>query len=110
MISDSDRKLSRLNAIKNRSTRYEVILTNGTLKYRAGYTGRHSQAGVRSIATKNFDDIKRLAGTPDIWWIKPKPGFHEGEWWIGFSGRTERESILEGELVWVGSETLKTTA
>lgn len=53
-----------------------------------------------------MDAILRIANGKSVWHDRKNVGFTAGDWWIEFSGRTQRESIIDGELVWVGSEML----
>lgn len=98
-------QLRKLEALRLHSTRYELILTNGTLKYRVGYTARHSQVGAHNLANRCFDEINAI--TPRAFMGKQGDIATDAKWLVLFSGRTQREAIMEGELVWIGSKTLR---
>ena len=91
--AEIDRKLARL---KNRHTRYEVILTNGTVTYLVQYTGRHSRHGLVDACIHRSEAIR--SKTNDTMPYISKPGEPwQSEWRILFSGRTQREAIVNGE-------------
>jgi hypothetical protein len=90
-----DEKLAQL---KNYRTRYEVILTNGTETFLVQYTSAHSQVGLRRTYSARRAAIHQI--TKDFIPFQAKTGevFHGKEWRMLFSGRTQREAILTGEL------------
>jgi hypothetical protein len=91
-----DEKLARL---KNHNTRYEIVLTNGTdTKYLVLYTARHSQSGLRAAIRQRYDAILVLTGGEAPFAVKRSDIFKGREWRCFFSGRTQREAIIEGEL------------
>jgi len=56
----TEEKLARL---KNRHTRYEIVLTNGTdTKYLVLYTAQHSQSGLRAAVRQRYDAILVITG------------------------------------------------
>jgi hypothetical protein len=88
-------KLARL---KNRNTRYEIVLTNGTdTKFLVLYTAQHSQSGLRAAVRQRYDAILVLTGGEAPFAAKRSDVFNGNEWRCFFSGRTQREAIIEGE-------------
>jgi hypothetical protein len=92
----TEEKLARL---KNRNTRYEIILTNGTdAKYLVLYTAQHSQSGLYAAVRQRYAAILVITGGELPFAAKRSDIFHGREWRCFFSGRTQREAIIEGEL------------
>ena len=90
----TEEKLARL---KNRNTRYEIVLTNGTdTKFLVLYTAQHSQSGLRAAVRQRYDAILVLGGEAPFA-AKRSDVFNGNEWRCFFSGRTQREAIIEGE-------------
>lgn len=97
----------RLLRIKNYATAYEVILTNGTQRYLVVYC-RKTIAGI-------FDSLRAKACKRHlrIGEIVAPNGFHVQAgaidtteanlpaWTVKFSGQTQRECILGGELPFI---------
>jgi len=100
MTPEQERKLARL---KNYRSAYELILTNGTVRYLVCYTSRKSKIGAYRAAQKRFDSLMKATGGISPWVAKPTEVFHGDEWRIYFSGRTQREAILAGELPFIGN-------
>jgi hypothetical protein len=92
-------------------TRYEVALKHSDGRaWRICYTaGSPSRRQLRQIVSENSNLIRECLGaegqrqTGD-WKTKPRPCWQGGEWWLGYTGRTQREAIGEKtELDWIGS-------
>ena len=89
-------KLARL---KNRNTRYEIVLTNGTdTKFLVLYTAQHSQSGLRAAVRQRYDAILVLTGGEAPFAAKRSDVSNGNEWRCFFSGRTQREASIAGEL------------
>ena len=92
----TEEKLARL---KNRHTRYEIVLTNGTdTNYLVLYTAQHSQSGLRAAVRQRYDAILVITGGEAPFAAKRSDVFKGRERRCFFSGRTQREAIIEGEL------------
>jgi hypothetical protein len=89
----------KLGRLKNRHTRYEIVLTNGTdAKYLVLYTAQHSQSGLRAAVRQRYDAILVITGGELPFAAKRSDTSTGNEWRCFFSGRTQREAILSGEL------------
>jgi hypothetical protein len=93
----TERKLAR---IKNYSTRYEYIMTNGSVTYLVMY-GPESGRQIRQGLDERLDTINKITGQDNIRMSKPTKG-KAGDWEFKLSGRTQRECILEGEHIFIG--------
>jgi hypothetical protein len=92
----TEEKLARL---KNRCTRHEVVLTNGTdTKFLVLYTAQHSNRGLIAAIRQRYDAILAKTCGELPYAVKPDQKFAGNEWRCFFSGRTQREAILAGEL------------
>jgi hypothetical protein len=92
----TEEKLARL---KNRSTRYESVLTNGTdRKFLVLYTAQHSHRGLIAAIRQRYDAILAKTGGELPHAAKAGQKFTGNEWLCSFSGRTQREAIIEGQL------------
>jgi hypothetical protein len=100
LTAEQERKLLKL---KNCHTRYELVLTNGTQRYRVCYSAQHSRRGIIAGTRENYDAVIEITGGAAPFVAEPSDVFHGNEWRVLFSGRTQRACILDDELVWVGS-------
>ena|ERR1044072_9784657 len=96
---------TRLIGIKNYHTRYEIVAERDSDRLLIGYTPRKSRHGLLA-AMQHVGQaiIERLnVGENDeiTWQTKPYIHAITSGWRIGFSGRTERDAILSGELPFV---------
>lgn len=98
---------NRLECRRNRLTRYEVVLVDPDgEKYRLGYTPQPSRRGLLRQARCYGDRVVRVAGLtvnlPFAWRGKGRLGFVAdlgNGWTIRFTGRTERDAIVGGEII-----------
>jgi hypothetical protein len=90
-----ERKLARL---KNYRTRYEVVFTNGTEKFLLLYTAMHSDRGLLAACRQRYDALLHITGGVAPYAAKSAGQFTGAEWRALFSGRTQREAIIDGEL------------
>ena len=95
--------LEKLQRIQRYATRYEIIATNGERRYLIQYNARRSAPGlIASVKARGPLILRRLEIPPDapFSWIQRgrDAAIKLGEWSIRFSGRTQRDAILEGEL------------
>lgn len=98
---------SKLSRLKHYATRYELVASrgNGADRYLIAYTSRNNRRGLWAAVTEPTRAAKlvKLTGSPEITFAKRAgDGATMGEWRIAFSGRTQRECYLEGELPYVG--------
>lgn len=93
-LTDDQRK--KLERIQGRATLYELALMKGDQRLLFCYT-RRTGRGIR-------DYMRHLRDTPDSWAaLKAATGIDLATWdWNGwvpeFTGRTQREAIMVGEL------------
>ncbi len=90
--------MNRLAGLQNRRTAYELIAENGERKVLAGYCAR-GRAGLLRMIRQNAAAWVAFAGADNITFAKKaSEGAVIGDWTIRFSGRTEREVVMAGEL------------
>lgn len=100
-------KLARLH---NRGTAYELAMSrtlpDGTKDARlVAYTPRRNRNGLFDACCdkRRVDYLMKLTGSDNLRFGKRVvDGATMGEWTVNFSGRTQREAIIEGELPYVG--------
>lgn len=100
----------KLAALHNRATRYEVVAIKqepiGETRVLIGYTARHSRHGLLAACRQRGEVMIKALGLNDTSMLFPAKraadGFDIDKWSIRFSGRTQRDAILEGELQYVG--------
>jgi hypothetical protein len=107
MTPEIEAKLERL---KNYHTRYEVIMERGTERVLVVYMHNQSYRRLREAVVEKINPIQTFAGASvyEEAMGRGKRSLAAGDWRIRFSGRTQREAILQGELPFVG--TLAATA
>ena len=98
---------AKLSRLKNYATRYELVASrdNGADRYLIAYTPRNNRRGLWAAVTEPARAAKlvKLTGSPEITFgKKASDGATMGDWEIRFSGRTQRECYLEGELTYIG--------
>ena len=97
----SDTQKRKLAALQNYATRYETVVTHadGT-RHLLGYTPRKSTAGLVDVVHKHGPRLSGVLGLAADANMKAA-GKHEmhidGGHKVHFSGRTQRDAILEGE-------------
>jgi hypothetical protein len=94
----------KLERLKNRSSAFELMAVNDEmLKVLVGYTPQRSKIGMLKMIQKNGENwAPRLTGI-EINFIKngnKGPTARMGQFTVFFTGRTQREALLEGELPW----------
>ncbi len=96
-----EEKLARL---RNHHTRYELAMWCGDRKILIAYTPRRGWAGITAAIQSKADAIVAAAGADYIRFGKrASDGATLGDWTINFTGRTQREAYIQGELEYVGS-------
>lgn len=98
MTHEQERKLARISGCY---TVYEMVAEHADgRRLLAGYT-RETRPGMLAMLRKNWDMWCKLTGKQAGTWEAHKM-IRFGAWTIRFSGRTQRQAIIEGELPWVG--------
>lgn len=89
----------KLERLHNRGTSYELACTMADgRKCLAGYT-RQSKMGILSMLRKNGEEwAKRIPENAMIDFDKGGKSAKIGPFDVRFSGRTQRDAIIEGEL------------
>lgn len=88
-------KLARL---KNYQTRYECVMTNGNQTYLLAYSSGRSRDNMLKIVRSRGERIVEITHSESITFgTKVADGAVCGDWKIKFTGRTQRDCILEGE-------------
>jgi hypothetical protein len=102
---------SRLESLRNHSSRYEVVASRDGEIILIGYTIHKSRSGL--LATLRREPAATTAvmcpkGDEMVTWLKPAiHGCTIGGWLVRFSSRTERDAIMEGELKHVAQKSLE---
>lgn len=104
--------LEKLSALQNYRTRYEIVAECGNKRLLIGYSPRVSRCGLLA-AMQNVGPaiIQHLAigdGDTISWHTKPRIHCLTSGWLIGFTGRTQRDAILAGELPFIGANAMET--
>lgn len=98
----TEQKLERL---KNYHTRYEIAAERGDgHRLLIGYTPRKGRRGMYSMLQQRLDggSLEHVLGTLELNWGKrAADGCAMGDWRIFFTGRTQRDAILAGELPFI---------
>jgi len=86
-------------------TRYEIVAQKGGVALLVAYTSRRSlRTLVRACQAVGRDLLAALGGLPEDSVMTRRSGeivLDLSGWTIRYSGRTQREAELEGELPWV---------
>lgn len=92
---------ARLERLRHYSTRYEAVLTHADSGERRllCYTARKSSAGLLSAVFSRGEALVAFSGAERVENIKGA-GLRLGPWRVAFSGRTQREAIITGELTY----------
>ena len=96
-------QLAKLARIQNRVTLYEVALTHlDTGERRLLCYTRKTGRGIRDYIFKHGPALVAFCGDENFrpGWKRQGDETAVGRWSIGFTGRTQREAILNGELTW----------
>ena len=97
--------IEKLERLRNYGTRYEIAAINGVQRIRIAYTSRHSRQGLLAAVRRNGPEVVKLTGSEMITFgQRAADGGISGDWHIGFTGRTQRDAICNGELVLIGAE------
>lgn len=98
-------QVRRLEELKNRYSRYEVVCQSPTgERYLVGYTSHPGRRGMMERARAFGQQVIARTGVDDSHAAKFSGGHTRARldlgngWAICFTGRTERQAILEGEL------------
>lgn len=94
--------LRRLNRLKYGRTRYELVAAHPDgRRILVGYTSK-GRRGLAAMVHKVGNELAAFCGDPYITYSpRVADGATIGDWRINFSGRTQRDCILEGELPFV---------
>ena len=97
--------MSKVAHLQNAPTRYEVVLEHAGKQWLVGYTSRRSRPGLLATMRKEGRDILAITEMPEDAEVRAEYGalvFSQGSV-IKFSGRTQRDAVIAGELPWVRS-------
>jgi len=88
-------KQEKLESLRNRRTRYEIIAQRGQESVVVGFTARKSRIGILNRMRANAQAwIDQLGIGPDDIMTFNRRGLQVSGWDIRFSGRTERDTII----------------
>ncbi len=101
-------KMEKLERLHNRSTRYEVAMIQPSgERILIGYTSRKSRHGLLERLRTQGPQIIAFLGLDDNAAMVPgknaAAGFRIGETVFRFTGRTQRDAIMENELRFIGA-------
>ena len=93
----------QLERIKHYATRYELAAEHPDgRKIRVLYTSRKGRAGILAALRQRFAVLAPILGDgqaiPIQWGKRAADGCTAGQWRIRFTGRTQRDAIIAGEL------------
>jgi len=93
---------SRLERDQRYATKYEIVAAlNGTTRL-VQYTARHSRSALIASVRQRGEQLVKFCNAEEFQIGKrAADGVHIGNWHIGFSGRTKREAISEGEFPFI---------
>jgi hypothetical protein len=92
----------RLDRLKNRRTLYELAAVLADRKVLVAYCGRRGRSGLWHACVKRGPELAALCGTDRLTFAtRAGDGATMGDWTIRFTGRTQRECYIEGELPFV---------
>lgn len=96
-------KIKKLERIKHRSTLYELILEGNGKRYLVAYAPK-SGAQLCRTAFARAEMIVKAAGIPENqpWYLTQSDKATTAGFVIRYSGRTQRDAIIEGELPFIG--------
>lgn len=98
----SAEKAAKLEALRNRATRYELVLekAGAAERLRLCYTSKKNRTGLMAAIRNNGPELVALTGASDFK-ITREPSALLGAWRVFFSGRTQRDCIVsDSELRW----------
>ncbi len=99
-------KSEQLARLTNRATRYELALINGDTRILVMYSHGRARHDLLKCCRTHGEAIVALACPTgeELLTFAPKAadGAKIGPWSIRFTGRTQREAIIEGELPFIG--------
>ena len=97
-----NKSLAKLERIKNYSTRYEMVMTDGDVTLLVCYTPRRNRAGFLDAIRSRGLSIKNITQSEAFDLEKDLSARLGNGWIVKFSGRTQREAIIEGEHTFIG--------
>lgn len=98
-------KEQKLARIARYSTRYELAAVRGDQKVLVCYSASRSRQTILSLCRQWAARLTALTGSETIGFAKKaEDGAAMGAWKIRFTGRTQREAIIEGELPFIGAD------
>ena len=100
----ANERLVRLARLTNRGTYYELAAILGDQRRLVAYTQRRSRSGMLAACRNRAVLLIALTGAENLQFGKRTvDGATMGDWQIRFTGRTERDAIMEGELPYIGA-------
>mgnify|MGYP005823231145 CR=1 FL=1 len=98
MMTLTNKQAERLRRIARYRTAYELAITNNTDTYLVRYSASKSRRSLLANCRFSADQLVSLTGSEEITWgNRAADGAVMGDWRITWTGRTEREAIIEGE-------------
>lgn len=91
-------KSEKLAMLVNRRTRYELVAQDGERIYCIAYCARKSRTGAIDAIRKNSVGFLSTLGLPrDVIFKFMGRDIRAGSWLIHFTGRTQRDAIMQGK-------------
>jgi len=95
LTATQTRQLKRIQLYR---TAYELVITDGTDTYLVRYSSARSRRALLDNCRFSGQQLVNLTGREEIDYQKrAADGATMGDWRIYWSGRTQREAIIEGE-------------
>ena len=101
----TDVQQRRLARCRNRRTLYELAVKHADGRaVLLGYCDRHSRNMLYRVACKHGPKLAALTGAESLTFgAKSRDGATIGDWSIVWTGRTQRDAIMEGELPYIAA-------
>lgn len=98
-------QIQKLTRIQRYATRYELAMIKGNERILIRYTAKKTRRSILKECYEFGEKIVAITGVDEIKFADTKTvGATSGEWEFKFTGRTQREAIIGGELPFIGAK------
>lgn len=96
-------KTQQLEALRNYSTRYEIAVKKNGLEFLLAYSPQRSRRGIETAIRNRAEAFIKVTGATEFnFGKKAQDGATANGWTVNWTGRTQREAIIEGERTYIG--------
>ena len=96
---------TKLLALRNRGTSYELVVSKGDTTLLVCYVARNSFKGVLDAVFSRSEALVNATGATEIEWDRSARTISTDNGWdIRLSGRTQRDAVCNGELSYIGNK------